>query len=961
MPRAFRNSMNSGVLDPKLAARADLDQWRSGLQTGNNVVLLPQGGVKRRPGTDYLRAVAEPGHMARFRFSVDLQYLLHFRNLFVDVCSSAGGKITQVATPYATADLPTLHTMAQTADTMVVFHSYHAPRRVLRGTLRSPNPVQTFAASPIVRIHHPAHGLLTGDKVGLSGLTDVANLDGDADFNTSHTVETVGAALSAAPLTVTSANITVVCSIPSSYGLAVGDSITLSGLTSVAGIPIQQLNRTQEITAVGSGTVSFAVETTAATNATGGGSAGAWVARSFYQIDLGGNVNSGPLGAAPARVDGTTATKVWVQLGASYGLATGDYVKFAGLTTFGGIVANQLNATHVITGVSGTEVSVTVATGGTLSATGGGSSGSFIAWLVEEAVATSSASGGGTAGLAWMMHSLAPNDDREVAFENLPQFDFQDKDSPPPKNEIQELVFTDFLPGDEYILLVSVPTFTPRSSPSRTSGSFGNRQGSTVIRTDKLRWNATLGNNATIMEQAVNDYLGNTNDLVSVTDETDGGNPTYHVTFTDPVPVAAIQVQKIVSTSGIITVTELVEGGSRTEDVISDTRGWPSGGLFYQRRLWMYGIASRPATLLASKTEQVYDFDIGSALDSDAIEATGDFDPIRHLVAERGLYLLTSGGEVSCQGGADDAAITPSNINLKVSSRYGSTSVVPATIGGWPVYVDRIGRNIRQISAADSLANIESKEISLLSQHLINDPLALEVWRNDDGDYLAVLNTDGTIAVLNMNTDQGVAGWTQWTTTGTFRRVCEVDDNLFVIVARAVGEGTVFYLERFDYGYFTDCAFQIANVGATTVTNLFHLEGLTVQVRCNEATMDPQEVDGGAVSILSGPLPVTVTSSSEAGLAIPTPTIEPTPPQLAEYSSISKVTLDLYQSRSVLINGYAVRPYLLGAVVQLAVAPPLITGMRAMQVLGWSQRPTVTITMPEPQPCTLRAIEMEVA
>ena len=52
--RTIQTSFNSGVLSPLIKARTDLDQYYKGLEVGNDVVLLPQGGLKRRPGTPYI-------------------------------------------------------------------------------------------------------------------------------------------------------------------------------------------------------------------------------------------------------------------------------------------------------------------------------------------------------------------------------------------------------------------------------------------------------------------------------------------------------------------------------------------------------------------------------------------------------------------------------------------------------------------------------------------------------------------------------------------------------------------------------------------------------------------------------------------------------------------------------------------------------------------------------------------
>ena len=47
----------SGELSPLLKGRIDLTQYYQGVQTAKNLVIVPQGGMKRRPGTEYIQTV----------------------------------------------------------------------------------------------------------------------------------------------------------------------------------------------------------------------------------------------------------------------------------------------------------------------------------------------------------------------------------------------------------------------------------------------------------------------------------------------------------------------------------------------------------------------------------------------------------------------------------------------------------------------------------------------------------------------------------------------------------------------------------------------------------------------------------------------------------------------------------------------------------------------------------------
>ena len=53
----LQNSFVSGELSGIVKGRTDLDQYYQGLSVAENVVTIPQGGVKRRPGTQF---IAEP-------------------------------------------------------------------------------------------------------------------------------------------------------------------------------------------------------------------------------------------------------------------------------------------------------------------------------------------------------------------------------------------------------------------------------------------------------------------------------------------------------------------------------------------------------------------------------------------------------------------------------------------------------------------------------------------------------------------------------------------------------------------------------------------------------------------------------------------------------------------------------------------------------------------------------------
>ena len=74
-------NLNKGELDPTLRGRIDTELYYNGLTQARNVLLKPQGGAKKRPGTKHLYTFPTgfaPDLMRNFSFNVDTSYVLCF-------------------------------------------------------------------------------------------------------------------------------------------------------------------------------------------------------------------------------------------------------------------------------------------------------------------------------------------------------------------------------------------------------------------------------------------------------------------------------------------------------------------------------------------------------------------------------------------------------------------------------------------------------------------------------------------------------------------------------------------------------------------------------------------------------------------------------------------------------------------------------------------------------------------
>jgi hypothetical protein len=131
---------NAGELSPKVYTRTDIDKHKSGCKTLLNFVPLPQGGVQRRPGFEFIASAKNNNVTTRlipFQFSQTQAYIHAHQNGTMRVYMNGGevlganNAVYELATPYAANDLPYLQ-YTQSYDTLFVFHQNYFPRQITR-------------------------------------------------------------------------------------------------------------------------------------------------------------------------------------------------------------------------------------------------------------------------------------------------------------------------------------------------------------------------------------------------------------------------------------------------------------------------------------------------------------------------------------------------------------------------------------------------------------------------------------------------------------------------------------------------------------------------------------------------------------------------------------------------------------------------------------------------------------
>ena len=151
--QTLQTAFTSGVLNPALLARTDIQHYFQGARQGVNVIFPKEGGALGRWGLPYLADLLGDGRLIEFEFNTEQIYVLWFGALklqvFKDdllVTNINGSGNDFLVTPYTEAQAKELN-FTQSADTLVLVHPDVEPRRLVRGATDSDWTLSTLPLS----------------------------------------------------------------------------------------------------------------------------------------------------------------------------------------------------------------------------------------------------------------------------------------------------------------------------------------------------------------------------------------------------------------------------------------------------------------------------------------------------------------------------------------------------------------------------------------------------------------------------------------------------------------------------------------------------------------------------------------------------------------------------------------------------------------------------------------------
>ena len=942
----------SGELSPLIKGRVDIDQYYKGMQTAENVVIVPQGGLKRRPGTQHIdtaRQIQQPFVTTQITISNPnggtTANINDFDSSTTYVTSNAGGLSTTsgyVVASYDISSQSSLGRFIEVKDIKLAAAGGGATTSALTGTFKVLAAVSSSFSSTV------SCGTITVTKDAQSIKFLVPEEQGNFKYfklsrDTSDTVD-----LGSLVISLTEFNVlfeTTTASNTKTFDFSVeSDRHYLAILT--GGYEVYKFTISSGTPTVGN---SYTVNSS-----------------TYRVLSVVSNV------ARAEKISGTTTPP---SSGTLAGSPTLTYSSFLRGNSFGHIAFHRVTDTMLAPSTNTVN--------------------SFepIFYLTAPFANTEvqDVRDVQTENVMLMFHMehfpkrIINTSETEftiddIPFLNIPQFDFNDVSSPTPTAAVQVMTLPNSGSGPikigdrfqidvEGVLSKNI-TFAGDTGSAQQSSTIENIRknlqdmpifgddGIVVTRTGAFQYTITLDGNSSGTYELFSGFFTS-------------GQGTDEITF-----------------------TQTAAGVPRSEDVWSDTRGYPRTATFFQGRLWFGGSKSKRQSVFASRAGSFFDFFTEEGDDDEGIFVTISARNLTEIVdinPDRGLQIFTSGAEFLLTGN------TPATVSIKAQTQHGSKFLEAKSLDGATLFVDKNGKTLRQYLYNYNEDAYNSVDISVLSSHLIDSPLDVGVLAGsttEDANYVVIINQDGSAAILNTLRSQDINGFTKWTNGDTntayplkLVSTSTVNNQLFFVNERTTDTTTTYTIEMWNQNHLLDSSLRVTNQNAAGLELAFdtpnsHLVGLTVSVIARGVTLPSRvaktDSSKSYVDLTQEEFEFVQPGGSgaidcEVGLNF-TPKIKSMPlntqagniagqNQMRD-KKITRMNLRVFETSGVVIDGNPVpiRQFGTSSDSPLDSDLPKLTGVIQDNNggNGWNIEVVPEITVPNPTPFHVQAIEYEV-
>lgn len=322
----------------------------------------------------------------------------------------------------------------------------------------------------------------------------------------------------------------------------------------------------------------------------------------------------------------------------------------------------------------------------------------------------------------------------------------------------------------------------------------------------------------------------NNNEAIDFTEEVDtawyrmeatvltAGSANCQISVNDTSIIGIVEITAVTSTT-VATATVIDTLGAITatyrwsEGYWSNYRGWPiSVAISAEERLTFAGSPGFPLTVWGSVSGEYNNMTAG-VLDNDAIIYTlvgsGNQSAIRWIVSKNALIIGTYGGEHLLGATDDKESLSPTNVQAKIQSTYGSEDIQAVTVGDCILFVQRGGRRLREMHYDFEKDSMIAEDLTVFANHITESKIKWMAYQRTPDPMLWCGLDNGEIAVLSYERSQDVWSWCRLITCTSngavdsdFESGCVIptsgeEDQVWVSVRRTIGSADVRYIEYF--------------------------------------------------------------------------------------------------------------------------------------------------------------------
>lgn len=227
--------------------------------------------------------------------------------------------------------------------------------------------------------------------------------------------------------------------------------------------------------------------------------------------------------------------------------------------------------------------------------------------------------------------------------------------------------------------------------------------------------------------------------------------------------------------------------------LFSAVNGYPKCADFFQDRLVLANINSKPNGIWFSKSGDYTNFDEvikdGTLTDDSAINtsvvARNDYN-IKNIIAAKDLCVFTGDDERIV---SDGATVTPTSINIRRQSSWGSTDKhVPFVADNRVLYIQSNNKFLRDFSYTYETDGYTGNELTLFVHDIIDSEVKDYSYAKYPENLIYFVLDSGKMICLTYLVNEKVFAWSEFVTDGKIKQVETIsengDDVIYIVVSR---------------------------------------------------------------------------------------------------------------------------------------------------------------------------------